>query len=515
MMNEKERLKEMLAVLRDSNIINGITPEKLYTILSRLGPTFIKLGQIMSNRYDILPKEYCDHLSKLRANTNPMDFAEVTEILKEEYGDPQEYFSEIDPQVLGSASMAQVHRATLKTGEKVVIKIQRKNIYETMSMDMKLLKKAIHILHLNQFIQIIDLNEVLDEMFYVAKEEMNFEIEARNLEEFKENNKDIAYIDVPIVYPNLVTKRTLVMEYIEGIRFDDIKKLQKSGYDLEEIGLKLANNYIKQAIDDGLFHADLHPDNIIVRDGKIILIDLGMMGRISTRTRTLLKKCMQAILKNDMYEIERNLINMCTCHAEIDHTKLRMDIEKILNKNATTNIQEIKIMEFANSMFAMLRRYNLKLDKDITMLIRGITVIEGTLEIVSPNLNLMIVLSNKVKEMSINEIFSKEQFLQVGRNMVNGSSSLSKIPNELLSLVTSLNRGETKFGIEMTNSDKQIDKLEAMLHQIIIGLLDSALLLGASMVDNVLLQNLYLGLAFVLSVWLFIKMYIDHIHKGL
>lgn len=514
-MNENERLKEIIKILKEGNLLNDSSPENLCLVISKLGPTFIKIGQILSNRYDILPKEYCDAFSKLRSNVCPMDFKEVTKILEEEYGNLNEIFSNIEKRPLGSASIAQVHRATLKTGEEVVIKVQRKNIYEIMSLDVKLMKKAINILHLNHIVKIINLNEVIDEMFQTAKEEMNFEMEAHHLEEFLENNKGILYVDVPIVYKKLVTKRTLVMEYIDGISFEDEKQLLENGYDLEEIGLKLANNYIKQAIDDGLFHADPHPDNIIIRDGKIVFIDLGMMGRLSTRTRTLLKKCMVAIIKNDVYEVEKILLNLSTTKEDIDHPKLRLDLERILNKNANTDIKEINTLEFVNSMFFMLKEHHLQLDKNVTMLVRGITVIEGTLEMVSPNINLFLVLSNKLKEESIMEIFSKEQLAKLGKIFINSSSSLSKIPGELSNLLTSLNRGETKVDIEMTNSDRQIDKLEKMLHQMIIGILDAALLLGASMVESVMLRNLYLGFAFLLTTWLFIKMYLDHIHKGL
>ena len=514
-MREKERLKEIITILKDSNLIRGITPEKLYNTLSKLGPTFIKIGQIMSSRYDILPKEYCDELSKLRSNVSPMSFSKIKEILEDEFGNIYDVFSDIDEKSLGSASIAQVHKATLVNGDKVVVKVQRENIYETMSMDIKLIKKAINILHLNSIIKVMDLTEAIDEMFNVAKEEMNFEIEASHLEEFAENNKDIVYIGAPKVYRSLVTKRVLVMEYVDGIKLDEKDKLLSYGYDLEEIGLKLANNYIKQAIDDGFFHADPHLDNILIRDGKIIYLDLGMMGRLSARNKSLLKNCMKAIVKNDIYEIERTLVSMSNSKYEIDHTKLRIDIEQILDKNATTNINDINTMEFINSMFNMLRKHNLKLDRNITMLIRGIGVIEGSLESVSPNINLFMVLSNKIREESINELMSKDTISKAGRDILSLGNSLPKIPNELLNLITDINRGETKFDIEMTNSDRQIDKLESMLHQIIIGVLDAALLLGASMVESEILRNIYFIAAFILSLWLIIKMLVDYFHKGM
>ena len=337
-MNEKTRFIEIISILKNSALIRDFTPQKLCETIIKLGPTFIKIGQIMSNRYDLLPKEYCDALANLRANVTPMDFKEVNQILKDELGNINEIFQNISQTCIGSASIAQVHRATLKSGEEVVIKVQRKNIYEIMSTDIKLFKRAIRLLHLNLLIKIVDLNSVLDEIYNVAKEEMNFEIEAQNLEEFRQNNYDIVYIDVPKVYKNLVTKKVLVMEYVNGINVTDKQTLLNSGYDLEEIGLKLSNNYIKQALDDGFFHADPHPDNMCIRDGKIMFLDLGMMGRLNSRHKQLLKNAMNAIVKNDITELEHVLISISTTTGSINHTKLRNEIQNVLDKNVTEDI---------------------------------------------------------------------------------------------------------------------------------------------------------------------------------
>lgn len=513
-MNEKMRFKEIVSILKNSDLISGITPEKLCDTISKLGPMYIKLGQIMSSRYDLLPKEYCDALANLRAKVTPMSFEEVSEILKEEYGNTDEIFQNISQTCIGSASIAQVHKAKLKSGEDVVIKVQRKNVYETMSMDVKLLKKAIRLLHLNLIIKTIDLINVIDEIYYTAKEEMNFQIEAKHLEEFKDNNLDIAYVDVPKIYNNLVTKKVLVMENVEGINLNDKEKLINQGYDIEEIGLKLANNYIKQALDDGFFHADPHPDNIFIRDGKIIFLDLGMMGRISSRNKILLKNAMKAIVQNNVSELEHMLLSISTTKEPVNHIKLRTGIQKILDKNANEDIKNINIIEFMNSVNSLLKENNILLDKNITLLVRGICVIEGTLKSISPNINLLMVFNNKIKEDSLNEVFSKEMLMNTGKNFVTGANSLSILPNELLNFVKDINRGETKIDIEMANSQKQVDKLEKMLHQLVIGLLDAAILLGASMVNNQILRYIYLVLAVIFTIWLFIQMAKDHFHKG-
>ena len=513
-MNEKVRLKAIVSILKESNFLGGITPEKVCKTITKLGPTFIKIGQIMASRYDVLPKEYCDALSKLRSNVEPMPFSEVHKILEEELGNVEEIFENISEKSIGSASMAQVHKAKLKTGEIVAVKVQRRNIYETMTMDVKLLKRAIILLHLRLIVKSIDLTSVIDEIYNVAKEEMNFEIEAKHLEEFRENNIDITYVEVPKIYKNFITKKVLVMDYIEGISLNEKEQLEKAGYDVVEIGEKLANNYIKQALDDGFFHADPHQDNIFVYEGKIFYLDLGMMGRISNRYKKILNNAMKAIVRNDIPEIEHLLLSISTVKGNINHMKLRTEIQQVIDRNVNEDIQDIDIVKFIDSVSTILRKNNIKLDNNITLLIRGICVIEGTLESLTPNINLLLVLKNKIKEDSIKEMFSEEMITNAGKHLVTSANSLSQLPGELLSLVRDVNRGETKIDIEMANSDKQVDKLEKMLHQLVIGFLDAAVLLGASMVNNEILRWIYLGAAGIFSGWLFTQMIIDHFHKG-
>ena len=181
----RERLKEITEVLRKHNIKRGVSPEKLRLILEDLGPTFIKFGQIMSMHSDILPKRYCDELMRLRSDASPMSFEEVERVLKEAYGCPwNKIFKSIDTKPLGSASIAQVHKAVLKNGEQVVVKVQRPGIYQMMARDIRLLHRAVHLLPPVSLKDLVDLNLVLDEFWNVAVEEMNFLTEASNLEEF-------------------------------------------------------------------------------------------------------------------------------------------------------------------------------------------------------------------------------------------------------------------------------------------------------------------------------------------
>lgn len=256
----RQRLKEIMEVVRRHEMVKGITPDKLCAMLEELGPTFIKLGQILSMRSDFLPAEYCTALTKLRSQVAPMPFAQVASIVEASYGRPlSDVFAAFDETALGSASIAQAHAAVLASGESVVVKVQREGIHDVMSRDIMLLKHACKALKYAPGNDLVDMNRVLDEMWLVAQEEMNFQTEAANLERFYAANKEVAFVSSPKLYREYTTTRVLVMERIDGLSLEDHAVLTEAGYDLSEIGEKLADNYIKQIMDDGFFHADPHP----------------------------------------------------------------------------------------------------------------------------------------------------------------------------------------------------------------------------------------------------------------
>ena len=197
----RQRLMEIVEVVRRHEIIKGLTPEKLCAIIEELGPTFIKLGQILSMRSDILPKEYCEALKKLRSSVAPMPYEQVVSIVERSYGRPLgEVFSAFDEQALGSASIAQAHAAVLCSGESVVVKVQRDGIHDVMNRDILLLKRACKMLEYTPASGLVNFNQVLDEMWVVAQEEMNFLTEATNLERFRALNADVAFVTSPMLY---------------------------------------------------------------------------------------------------------------------------------------------------------------------------------------------------------------------------------------------------------------------------------------------------------------------------
>ena len=285
---------------------------------------------------------------------------------------------------------------------------------------------------------------------------------------------------------------------------------------MDEIAEKLAHNYLKQAIDDGFYHADPHSDNIKVVEGKIAYLDFGMMGRLSKRNRNLLEKCIIAIVKNDINEVAHILTLLDTSNNTPDYMQLKNDIRKVLDKNKTTEIINIDIKEFVTEMFILLRQNEITLPKEITMLIRGIVVLEGTLEKISPNINLINVLEKKVEPQDV--LLDKEKVSSFALSTVKSGANLLLLPSEALTTLKGINNGELRFNIELTDSKHQIDRIEKIVHLVIVSALDVAFIIGTSQIvkaENTLpfIFYLYLFGAIICTLWLLYKLIISKFKK--
>ena len=361
--DNRERLGEITAVLRKHHITRGVTPGKLRAILEELGPTYVKLGQIMSLHSDVLPQRYCDELMKLTSEVTPMPFETVEEVINRSYReDWHNIFSSIEKETLGSASIAQVHRAKLLDGTDVIVKVERKGIYDIMARDIGLLKRAVNLLPpVGGFKNVVDLEMVLDELWATAQEEMDFLKEAANMEEFTRNQQGIRYIRCPKLYHEYTTSRVLVMEYIGGCPVDDRKSLQAEGYDLGEIGRKLVNNYVKQVMDDGFFHADPHPGNVKVMDGKIVWIDMGMMGRLTNRDRNLMARAVRAIAVGDIAVLEATILELGDIQGKIDSGKLYGELRNLMDRYGNASMGSIDAVEFFKDTMEIMKNNSIKL----------------------------------------------------------------------------------------------------------------------------------------------------------
>lgn len=479
-----ERFREIKDVLRKNQITRGVTPEKLRMILEELGPTYIKLGQIMSLHSDFLPKAYCDELLKLNSDVTPMPFDDVEDVINHSYGqDWRELFQFIEEAPLGSASIAQVHRARLKNGEEVIIKVERKGIYDTMARDIGLLHRLVKLIPpVGDFKNLVDLDMVLDELWSVAQEEMDFLKEAANMDEFSRNNASVQYVTTPKLYHEYSTGHVLVMEYIDGYSLDDVESLQNAGYDMDEIGTKFVNNFIKQVMDGGFFHADPHPGNVKIRDGKIVWIDMGMMGRLSEKDRHTMIKGIRGIALHDISMVENSVLEIGEFRGKPDRERLYQDLKKFIADYGTTSMGSLDVAAAIAGLVEIMKQNRISLPHGVSMLCRGLTHIQGVLAVISPDINMMQIAVNRYTEDFLKNINWKSEFQKQARIVYRSVNKGVEIPGLVTDILKEHLEGQSVVNIDLHSSEDLTNVISAAIRNIVVGLCVAALLIASSVI---------------------------------
>ena len=476
------RGREIADILLKYHVERGLDPEKLRLILQELGPTFIKLGQIFSTRSDVLPAAYCAELTKLRADVAPMPFETVQKTVEAALGKPMtEAFATFAEKPLGAASMAQAHLATLSDGQQVVVKVQRPGIGPTMAEDIALLRKGAGVMRLTGLDQTVDLNMVLDEMWATAQEELNFLHEARHLQEFAEKNDNIRCITCPRVYPELCCETLLTMEYIAGYSLLDQQALLAAGYDLKDIGDKLADNYVKQIVQDGFFHADPHPGNIRIRDGKIVWLDMGMMGRITARDRKLMRDAVSAISAHDVESLRQIVMAMGKITGPVDSMQLTSDIDDFLSKYESASLAGLDLGKMLEELMDMAKRNHVAMPSGMTMLARGCMTIEGVLLQLSPETSIMAIVTRQVAQQRMEDFDLKHATLEFTTDLRGSFKKAARLPAQVSDLLRTANKGQARVTVDV-RAKEGLALSERQLNRVICAVLAAALLLGGCVV---------------------------------
>ncbi|WP_301094284.1 ABC1 kinase family protein [Faecalibaculum rodentium] len=518
--SQLRRLGQILRILKKHKVTRGMDPVKFRQILEDLGPTYVKIGQIMATRQDIFSQRYCSELEKLRSDVKPMPFETVKEVLTEAYGpDLDKVFTRIDETPLGSASIAQVHKAWLKDGPMVVVKVQRPGIYQEMEEDIRLLRKASGILKLSDvFSSVVDVNVVLDEFWTSAQQEMDFTNEAQNAIRFRRDYEDCAWLSAPVVYEDLTSRKVMVMEYISGCEIDDDARLDAEGYDRHEIAMRLGTNYITQITDFGFFHADPHSGNIRVRDGQIVYIDFGMMGTLTDRDRRLMKQAIKALAVRDTLKLTDTILTLGVVKRPPDYANLTQSIEEYVSIYCENSLEDIDLPAMVQDLFTICHEYGIALPKGISMLARSLVTFEGTIEVLDPSTNAMKIISTQ-KASLLSSDWGRDLQHVLTRLQADADHMLN-MPVQLSDILSMVRRGQLKVNLDLQGADSTIANFDRMINRIIVCLLIVALLMSSSIICTTKMKPEFLGIpllgcagffiAFCMSMWLFVKMLFLH-----
>lgn len=478
---------------------NKRSPYNLRCAFEKLGPTFIKLGQILSTREDILSKEYIDELSKLQDRAPKEDFNSMKDILEEclkdrNISDVFEYINEVP---IASGSIAQVYEGKLKNSKDVVIKIQRPDIKRKMHLDISILIRILKFTKskIKSDISFFDPIEALQEIDNSIKKELDFRIEAQNIQKFKEFNRDVQYVYVPDVEKDILSEKVIVLEKIDGIKIDNIDTLKKNGYDSNGIINNLLLSYCRQVFKDGFFHGDPHPGNILIHNGKICFIDFGIMGQLSPYLKRWLNDIIICAAFRDKIKLTECILSVGIKRGKVDKADLYESVSYMFDMYMNSSVNNIKISVILREVIDIGKKNNIQFPKELVSLVRASILLEGLVAKTAPDTEIINVLMNYIrtenKDMILKNIMSEDtllSFFSFFRDSI-------KIPSKILELLIKTTSGKSKINISIEGAKDLLSEADRMVNRLTIGVLTAAFILSSSLIISFNVKPLYRGVS--------------------
>lgn len=466
------------------NIKNMSTGERLTFALEELGPTYIKIGQILSTRKDLLDQDIIDELSKLRDDTGKFPTGIALEIFEEEIGQGiKQVFSHFNEEPIAAASIGQVYEATLNTGEEVIIKVQRPNIENTIKSDLEILKTiAVTLKDLKKDYK-IDLVEIIEEFETQLLRELDYTFEAISATKFRKMFKDSDEVYIPEVYLEWCTKKVLVMEKVKGIKLSDIEKIKSLGWDAKSIANIGVRSFFVQILSDGFFHADPHPGNIfVIGKNKISYIDFGMIGIIDNKTLKMLNEISLAVVDKNVDKIIYLLLEMDALSSESNISGFRQDLLYLIHYYYDVPLEKISATEILNEVFRFFRKYNVVLPNQLIILAKTVITLEGTARLLNPKFSLDSLSKEFLKHYYKHKLKLKDLIADSRQNIEEVVLDLKSIPKQLKSILRNIERNNIKLNIE----DVKMTKLESVIveltSQMSLTLVLASIIIGSSLI---------------------------------
>ncbi len=478
----KNRFSKMMGA--DESLHRKATlAERLKSALEELGPSFIKFGQLLSLRPDMIPENFIVELSKLQDEVEPFPFEEAVKILENEYQKPTTaVFSRLDPVPIGSASISQVHRASLLNGEEVIVKIRRPGIDKTIDYDIEILFNIARML--SSRIPEINLYEPVRMVEEFAKhiyKELDFTNEAQSCERFATNFRDEEAIHIPNVHWEYSTPCVLVLEYIGGIKADHVSELTAAGFDLKKIAYEGARAFFKMILIDGLFHGDPHPGNVfIMPDGKIAFIDFGITGKLSEDSQARIINMFIGFMTKDPNKIVKNMLIMGVLPDNIDMSVLKYEIEEFIDENYGTPLKRLEIGKIMMQTIKIAVKHKIRVPAEYSLLSKATIEIESIGRMLDPDFE-----ANKIAEPFLIEMTKK---ILWPKNIIRSAMELmedlkefaSETPRTFNSIIKKIDKGKLAIEFQHIGLENLINKLDTITNRISVALIISAIVVASA-----------------------------------
>lgn len=502
-------------------------PQRLRIVFSELGPSFIKLAQILSSRPDLITTEYADEFKKLQDKVPPFPSESAGRIIEAELGKPLgELFDDFEDVPVAAASIAQVHNAVLKTGEKVVIKIQRPGIREVIETDIAILNAIVRLM-LNYIPESRYFNPqgIVNEFSRSVRKEIDFVAEARNAMRFSKNFEEDDTVCIPVVYSEFLTEKVIVMERLEGVRIDDIEGIDSLGVDRKMVANRGVNAYFKMIFEDGFFHADPHPGNIFVmEDGRIGLIDFGIVGWLTSEMMENIANAFLAVLNRNFDRLVDLYIDLGIVTDEVNietfRSEFKTDLIYLLEPLYDVTISEVNFPEYLEALTHLVIKHGLKLPSDLLLMDKTILILDNIGRQLDPKFNAATAAEPYAAKL-VKERMSPEKLLDRAKtNMAEISGILVNTPMQLNRLLKKTLKDELSFKIDTVGMDKLIRDIDRSSNRIAFSLIVASIIVGSSLLVQADIGGKLFGLStigvigFLVAFMLGLRLLISIIRSG-
>ncbi|PKM77226.1 MAG: hypothetical protein CVU90_08745 [Firmicutes bacterium HGW-Firmicutes-15] len=486
-----------------------ILAERLCQALSELGPTFIKLGQIFSTRPDMFAPAYIEELEKLQDKVHPFSYQEVVEQLVKEIGHPDEIFAEFDPEPLAAASIGQVHMGRLKSGERVIVKIQRPNIEETVESDLEILLELAQLSEKKSAeAQRLGVVAMLEDYARLLLRELDYDREARNTDRIYQNFADDERVIIPRVYWKYTTRRVLTEDYIDGVKLSDLDQITARGWDRGKTSRLGTEAFLAQIVLHGFFQADPHPGNILVVDeDHIAFIDFGEVSALSERRLNSLGELLLSIDRKDMDKTVATLENMGIITDSVEMDAFQEDFSDLVELVSASRIGNLDMNRIRKDLLDITYRYQLKMPSYLTSLMKALITVEGVGKKLDPNFNFLEVAGPMAQKVVQEKMKPGNIYGYMRRKYYSDLRPLISLPSNFNKLLKTTDQGKLNMNIQISFSGgakrsmtKLINRLSASL--IIAGGLVSSALVIQSSHSEVIISHATIGvIGFAVSLF--------------
>jgi ubiquinone biosynthesis protein len=460
-------------------------PERLRLALEELGPTFIKLGQLLSTRPDILSQAYIVELSKLQDKVPPVATEAIETQIERELGYPvAELFAEFSPTPLAAASIAQVHRGRLTSGETVVVKVRRPDIERQIQTDIDILMSLAFLVerHLASG-SVINPVGLVKEFRRTISREMNFIREGHTIERFRDNFADDPTVYIPKLYREYSGETVLTLEFVDGIKVSDFERLRAAGHDLRTIARRGADALLQQVLVHGFFHGDPHPGNIfILPDNIVCFVDYGMVGRLDRELRLRIAELLTSVLERDVDRLISTLLYSGELVDEIRLPELKKALSDFIDDYYEIPLEEINAGKLLTEFVELLIQFRIRFSPDLMLLAKALITIEGIGRQLDPEFNMVAHIRPFMTRL-LRERASPANLYRIGTLLLQDYGALLKfLPRDLKELITRLNRNKFKIDLEHRGLENLITDLDKSSNRLSFSLLIAALIVGSSLV---------------------------------